>query len=180
VIKVIGDSSQILSPLVTKALIKYSTNAYYAHRGIEGFKAQSVGYGIGLCFVLWAMQIIYSLCIHQFFVRGAGTGVLARGALIAAVYRRALVLSGKSRTVISNSKLVGHIGTDVSRIDFCAGFFHVRRLVSPLCPLRNADPLSVMKMTWTAPIQLILIVVILLVNLGVSSLAGIFFLLIAV
>lgn len=53
------------------------------------------------------------------------TQVLARAALIAAIYRRSLVLSGKARTVITNAKLVNHIGTDVSRIDFCAGFFHV-------------------------------------------------------
>jgi hypothetical protein len=34
-----------------------------------------------------------------------------------------MVLSGKARTVISNGRLVNHIGTDVSRVDFCAGLF---------------------------------------------------------
>lgn len=68
-------------------------------------------------------------------------------------------LSGKARITITNGKLVNHISTDVSRIDFCAGFFH---------------------MSWTAPVQLIIIIIILLVNLGVSSLAGIGFLLVAV
>lgn len=151
--------AQVTSPLVTKELVDFGTRAYYAHRGVPGFEARSVGYGVGLCFVLWIMQVIYSLCIHQFFVRSAGTGVLARGALITAIYRRSMELSGKARVTITNGKLVNHISTDVSRIDFCAGFFH---------------------MSWTAPIQLIVIIVILLVNLGVSSLAGIGFLLVAI
>ncbi|KAK4055619.1 hypothetical protein OIV83_000165 [Microbotryomycetes sp. JL201] len=157
-IKTIGDISQVTSPLVTKALILFGTDAYYAHRGVPGYAPKSVGYGIGLCFVLWVMQVIYALCIHQFFVRSAGCGVLARGALITAIYRKAMILSGKARITITNGKLVNHISTDVSRIDFCAGFFHI---------------------WYTALIQMIVIIVILLVNLGPSSLAGIGFLFLA-
>ncbi|KAM0751625.1 P-loop containing nucleoside triphosphate hydrolase protein [Meredithblackwellia eburnea MCA 4105] len=157
IIKLFGDVSNVTSPLVTKALIKFATDSYYSHRGVPGYTNPHIGLGIGLAFVLWIMQIVTALSIHQFFVRSAGTGVLARGALIAAIYRRSLVLSGKARTVITNGKLVNHISTDVSRIDFCAGFFH---------------------MSWTAPIQLIIIIIILLVNLGPSSLAGIGFLII--
>ncbi|KAK4057952.1 hypothetical protein OIO90_001171 [Microbotryomycetes sp. JL221] len=157
-IKTIGDVSQVTSPLVTKALILFSTEAYYQSRGVPGYAPKSVGYGVGLCFVLWAMQVLYALCIHQFFVRSAGCGVLARGALITAVYRKAMVLSGKARVTITNGKLVNHISTDTARIDFCAGFFHI---------------------WYTSLVQLVVIVVILLVNLGPSSLAGIGFLFLA-
>lgn len=66
-----------------------------------------------------------------------------------------MVLSGKARVVATNGKLINNISTDVSRIDFCCGFFH---------------------MSWTAPIQLIVIIIILLVNIGPSCLAGIGFL----
>ncbi len=96
---------------------------------------------MGLAFGLWGMQILSALCLHSFFRYSAGTGVLARAALIAAICtlsfshfnrlyrvltfsiadRKAMVLSGKARTVITNGRLVNHIGTDVSRIDFCAG-----------------------------------------------------------
>lgn len=156
-IKVIGDLAQILSPLVTKALIDFSTQSYYSKRAYPGFVMPPVGKGIGLAFGLWFMQILYSVCTNQFFVRSASTGVLVRGALIASIYRRSMKLSGKARTVITNGKLVNHISTDVSRVDFCCSFFH---------------------MSWTAPIQLISIIVILLFNLGPSSLAGIGFLLV--
>lgn len=80
-----------------------------------------------------------------------GTGVLLRGAMITAIYRKALTLSTRARHVHPNGKLVNHISTDVSRIDFASQFFH---------------------MGWTAPIQLIICLIILLVNLGPSALAG--------
>lgn len=59
-------------------------------------------------------------------------GVLARSALIASIYKKATKLSGKAKTTISNGRLTNHIGTDVSRIDFCAGFFHMRYVLSLL------------------------------------------------
>ncbi|BGP15223.1 hypothetical protein JCM10213_000825 [Rhodosporidiobolus nylandii] len=158
-LKVISDGLLVTSPLVTRALISFGTDAYYAHRGVDGFTAQPIGVGIGLAFGLWGMQAVSSLCLHSFFRFSAGTGVLARAALIAAIYRKAMVLSGKARTVISNGRLVSAIGTDVSRVDFCAGFFH---------------------MSWTAPIQLIVILIILLVEIGPSCLVGIAFLLIMI
>lgn len=57
--------------------------------------------------------------------------------LIGAIYRRSLVMTGKARVAIPSSRLVNHISTDVSRIDFCLGFFH---------------------MAWTAPVQFVVIV----------------------
>lgn len=81
----------------------------------------SVGLGIGLAIALWIMQATAAFTTHQFFFRSAGTGVMARGALIAAIYRKSMKLSGKSRTVITNGMLVNHLSTDVSRIDFCLG-----------------------------------------------------------
>jgi len=52
-------------------------------------------------------------------------GVLARGTLIAAIYRQSMIMSGKARAEIPNSKIVSHISTDVSRIDFATGFSHM-------------------------------------------------------
>ncbi|GAA5902364.1 hypothetical protein JCM6882_000511 [Rhodosporidiobolus microsporus] len=159
VLKVISDSLLVTSPLVTRALISFGSDAYYAHRGVPGYSPQPIGVGVGLAVGLWCMQILASLFLHSFFRYSAGTGVLARAALIAAIYRKAMVLSGKARTVITNGRLVNHIGTDVSRIDFCAGFFH---------------------MSWTASIQVIIILVILLVEIGPSCLVGVGFLFIMI
>jgi len=89
--------------------------------------------------------------MNHFFYRAAGTGVLLRAGLITAIYNKALTLSTRARHIHPNGKLINHISTDVSRIDSACVFFHTG---------------------WTAPIQLIICLVILLVNLGPSALAG--------
>lgn len=86
------------------------------------------------------------------------SGVLVRGGLITAIYSRSLRLTARARVNLSNGELVNHISTDVSRIDFCMGWFH---------------------MSWSAPIQLIICLILLLINLGPSALAGFALLIIA-
>jgi ATP-binding cassette subfamily C (CFTR/MRP) protein 1 len=116
-LKVVADTLQTTAPLVTKRIINFSTDAYFSHRSVPGYKMPSIGQGIGLIIGLFAMQIIASLCLNHYFARSASTGVLARAALISAIYQKALVFSPASRAKIPSSKIVNHIGTDVSRID---------------------------------------------------------------
>lgn len=59
----------------------------------------------------------------KFFWRSMATGVLARAALIACIYERGANLTGTARVKLSNSTLVTHISTDVSRVDACAQWF---------------------------------------------------------
>ena len=80
-----------------------------------------------------------------------GTGVLLRAGLITAIYNKALTLSARACHIHPSGKLVNHISTDVSRIDSACRLFHAG---------------------WTAPIQLIICLIILLTNLGPSALTG--------
>ncbi|KAH6913063.1 ATP-binding cassette transporter YOR1 [Coprinopsis sp. MPI-PUGE-AT-0042] len=156
-LKVIGDTAQVTSPLVVKAIIQFVTESYVGRRSGTG-SPPSIGKGIGLAICLFLLQIISSLCTNHFFYRSTSAGVLLRGGLITAIYTRSLRLTSRARSTITNGKLVNHISTDVSRIDFCAGFFH---------------------MAWTAPIQLIICLILLLLNLGPSALAGFAFFVLA-
>ncbi|KAI6039822.1 ABC transporter [Pisolithus marmoratus] len=149
VLKVIADTAQVTSPLVVKSIITFATNSYNSH--LTGERPPSIGLGVGLAFVLLALQLISSWCMNHFFYRSMASGVLLRGGLITAIYSRSLNLTSRSRATLSNGRLVNHISTDVSRIDFCMGYFH---------------------MAWTAPIQLIVCLILLLINLGPSALAG--------
>lgn len=148
----VGDLAQTTTPLVTKQLIYFVQDAGYAARGVEGYTAPHVGRGVGFAFLLFFMQLISSLCTAQTFSRSGQAGILARGALIAGVYRKAMVLSGKARQAHPNAQLVNHISTDISRLDFASSFFHF---------------------SYTCIFQLIEITVILLCTIGVSSLAGV-------
>lgn len=110
-----------------------------------------MGRGIGLAVALLLMQVLSSVCQNHFFYRSTTTGVLLRGGLITAIYDRSLKLTTRARTTLTNGKLVNHISTDVSRIDFCCGFFHLALI---------------------SPIQMIICLILLLLNLGPSALAG--------
>jgi len=141
-LKLIGDTAQVTSPLVMKVcifcffffspffsysrfaqqIIIFAGESYYQHKA--GLPVPGIGKGIGLTFVLLAMQVVGSLCTQHMLYRAASTGVLLRGGLITAIYDRSLKLSTSARLTLTNGKLVNHISTDVSRIDFCAGFFH--------------------------------------------------------
>ncbi len=134
---------------VFQSLIKFATDSYVTHR--EGLPTPGVGRGIALAIALVILQLFSSLCQHHSFYRSTSSGVLVRGGLITAIYSRSLRLTTSARASLSNGRLVNHISTDVSRIDFCCGSFH---------------------MSWTAPVQLGICLGLLLSNLGPSALAG--------
>ncbi|KAJ6630974.1 ABC transporter, partial [Mycena sp. CBHHK59/15] len=158
-LKVVGDTAQITSPLVVKAIIKFATTSYVEHQ--VGGAVPPIGKGIGLAFALLLMQLIGSICQHQFFYRAMSTGVLVRGGLITAIYSRSLRLTSRARSTLTNGKLVNHISSDVSRIDFCAGFFHMASFQT------------------SGPIQLVICLILLLLNLGPSALSGFAFFVLA-
>ncbi|KIJ46424.1 hypothetical protein M422DRAFT_165131 [Sphaerobolus stellatus SS14] len=151
IFKVVGDTSQITSPLVIKAIINFATKSFNVHKGVSPGPAPPLGQGIGLAIGLLCMQMVSSICQHQFFYRSLSSGVLLRGGLIHAVYQRSLHLTSRARSTLTNGKLVNHISTDISRIDFACGYFH---------------------MGWAAPIQMTICLILLLINIGPSALAG--------
>ncbi|KAF8900175.1 ABC protein [Gymnopilus junonius] len=146
--KVIGDTAQLMCPLLIKALITY-TKERESDR-IAGLPQTSLGTGIAMAFGLFLLTMCASIGTNQFYGRTMLTGMLARSALIRSIFRRALHITGKARTEITNSDLLNHISADVSRIDASAQWFVI----------------------WTAPIQILICLVILYNQLGPSSLAG--------
>ncbi|KAI5476304.1 ABC transporter [Pseudohyphozyma bogoriensis] len=150
--KVFGDLAQVCAPLITKQIIYFVANSVAARDGVAGVRLPKIGEGVGYAVALFLLQMIFSICSAQVLSRSAQVGILVRGALIAAVYRRAMILSNKSRVKLSNAKLISYVSADISRIDFGSGFFHF---------------------TWGCAVQLIVVIIILLVELGVSILTGI-------
>ncbi|KAH9945319.1 ABC protein [Epithele typhae] len=146
--KVIGDTAQLMGPILVKQIIKFGQQR--AAAAATGGTPPSVGTGIGMSIGLFALTVTTSVCSHQFFWRSTTAGLLARAALTSSIYKRGVSLTGKARTSLPNAALVTHISTDVSRVDSCAQWF----------------------VTWTAPIQTIVCLIILLVQLGPSTLAG--------
>ncbi|KAJ7086329.1 ABC protein [Mycena belliarum] len=151
VFKVVSDTSQLCGPLLVKALINFAKAR--ARAEADGVRPASIGNGVGMAIGLWGVIVLASICQHQFFFRSMTTGVLARTALTGALYARAVGLSPRARASagLTNSAVLNHVSTDVSRVDACAQWFHA---------------------AWTAPIQVTVCLIILLVELGPSALAG--------
>ncbi|KAJ6454129.1 ABC protein [Mycena sanguinolenta] len=147
--KVVSDTSQLMGPILVKSLINFAQDR--AQAKAEGKSFENIGHGIGMALGLLCVVVVASICQHQFFFRSMITGVLARTALTGALYRRALHLTPAARLRLPNSAVLNHVSTDVSRVDACAQWFHA---------------------AWTAPIQTTVCLIILLVQLGPSALAG--------
>ncbi|KAL6299258.1 P-loop containing nucleoside triphosphate hydrolase protein [Sparassis latifolia] len=147
--KVFGDTSQMMGPILVREIIKFSEERTAAKA--EGLPSPNIGRGVGMAIGLFCTTVASSVGQHQFFWRSMTTGMLARAALISSIYKRGVSLTGKARMSLPNAKLVTHISTDVSRVDACAQWFHA---------------------AWTAPIQVMVCLIILLVELGPSALAG--------
>ncbi|EPS37568.1 hypothetical protein H072_8744 [Dactylellina haptotyla CBS 200.50] len=185
--RLLGDVLQVLSPQMLRYLITFAQNAYFGH-------PDPVGQGVGLAVGLLLMQWVASTCISQFLYRGMLTGGMARASLISMIYEKSTVISSRARAVgrrigdgeskelteeeqkalekeqkkkakaaarpgaamdnlpgWPNGKVVNLMGTDTYRVDQAASWSH---------------------MMWTAPIQVAITIALLIVNLGVSALAG--------
>lgn len=150
VYKLVGDITQICSPLLIKYLINFVRTS--STDRANGREPPSIGHGIGAAFGLSLMLLVASLGTHQMFYRCTGTGVLLRGALISFIFDKGLRITGEERAKgLGNGKLTNHISTDVSRIDFACGFFHL---------------------AWIAPIQAAVCLILLCVNLGWPAVIG--------
>lgn len=147
--RLLADMSQLLSTLVLRQIITFGQDVYAGHRYPElGLHTPPVGKGVAMAFGLFLMTWFSSICQHHFFFRGQSNGIFIRASLISAIFQRGLHMNGQDR---APGKLTNHISTDVSRIDFAANW-------CVIC--------------LTAPIQLIVGLIILLCEIGVSALAG--------
>ncbi|KAJ7204160.1 ABC protein [Mycena pura] len=147
--KVVADTSQLMGPILVKSLINFAKARALARE--TGAHPASIAHGIGLAVGLLCVIVTASICQHQFFFRSMSTGVLARGVLTATIYERAVYLTPTARRGLPNAQVLNHVSADISRVDNCAQWFHA---------------------AWTAPIQTTVCLIILLVELGPSALAG--------
>ncbi|KAH7033322.1 ATP-binding cassette transporter protein YOR1-like protein [Microdochium trichocladiopsis] len=185
---------QVVSPFTLRFLIQFATQAWNAAQ--TGSPPPAIGPGIGLAFGVTLMQICQSLGINHFIYHGMMIGGQVRAVLISMVFEKSMVISGRARAggkalteaesaedkdekgksttapaskaskgkaetgkkgVIGegqgwgNGRVVNLMSVDTYRVDQASALFH---------------------MIWTSPIQCIITLALLLVNLSYSALAG--------
>lgn len=191
----------VFTPYLTRFLIAFATEAYSARAG-RGLSPPRVGDGIGLVLGITCMQALQSLCNNQFLYRGQMVGGQIRAVLVSRIFQKAMKLSGRAKAGgqatpeevqaleaakgicrspeetgklkqrpdagsaapggvagdgygWNNGRITALMSIDVDRINLAMGMFHV---------------------VWTAPITILVTLVLLLVNIGYSCLSGYAFL----
>lgn len=188
---------QVVSPFTLRYLIQFATDAYTAAQ--LGQPAPHIGRGLGLVFGITAMQMIQSLGTNHFIYRGMMVGGQSRAVLISVIFEKAMKISGRAKaggralkddqekpveemendpnekngskskkkgikmtpdtlkgvagdgTGWANGRVVNLMSVDTYRVDQASGLFH---------------------MIWTAPIACIITLILLVINLTYSALAG--------
>ncbi|KAJ2985731.1 hypothetical protein NUW58_g5375 [Xylaria curta] len=183
---------QVLSPFVLRFLIAFAQEAWDHQQ--NGQPPPPIGRGIGLVLGVTFMQVFQSLGTSHFIYRGMMIGGQVRAVLISLIFEKSMVISGRAKaggmTVTkdtteekleeegkdgkkeekpktdpkaeklgiagdgvgwSNGRVVNLMSVDTYRLDQSSALFHI---------------------IWTAPIQCIITLVLLLVNLSYSALAG--------
>ncbi|TQV91051.1 ABC metal ion transporter [Cordyceps javanica] len=182
---------QVIAPFTLRYLIRFATDAYYAH--VQHADPPHIGQGVGLAVGITMMQVVGSLCIGHFIYRGMMLGGQSRAVLIGMIYDKSMVISGRAKAGTSkdpispeeggaeklevenpedaknkskknkgkggkpneigwaNGRIVNLMSVDTYRIDQACALGHF---------------------IWTAPIACIVTLVLLIVNLTYSALAG--------
>lgn len=196
---------QVISPFLLRYLIAFAAKAYVAKK--EGGVEPPIGHGIGLVFAILILAVCQTTCTNQFIYRGMMNGGQARAMLMAVIFDKVMKLSGRAKAggkaVMdkpppeikpgteeekkwykkmlerkkkeagipqgpksvssdgrgwSNGRIINLMSVDTWRIDQASGMFH---------------------MIWCSPIQILVTLALLLVNLTYSALAGFGLLIIA-
>ncbi|KAL6699968.1 P-loop containing nucleoside triphosphate hydrolase protein [Trichoderma pleuroticola] len=192
VCSLIATIMQVLSPFILRYLIQFATDAYIAH--VSHSPAPHIGRGLGLAIGVTIMQIIQSVCISHFIYRGMMMGGQSRAVLISMIYEKSMVISGRARAggvkeaimpetneqdekdkdkdteKDDGKKKKGKKGAEMQD-GLGWGNGRITNLMS-VDTYRVDQASALLHMTWTSPVACIITLVLLLVDLTYSALAG--------
>lgn len=194
---------QVVSPFTLRFLIQFATDAWNAHHG-DG-SPPPIGNGIGLAIGVTVMQVFQSLGINHFIYRGMLVGGQSRAVLISLIYEKAMVISNRAKaggvkeSILpevedqdekgkakeddakdkkkKEKKKKGKKGKEEEKDGIGWGNGRIVNLMS-VDTYRVDQASALFHMMWTSPIACIITLVVLLINLTYSALAGFGFLVI--
>ncbi|ORX52519.1 hypothetical protein BCR36DRAFT_349904 [Piromyces finnis] len=143
ILKLISDACNTVSPIFLELLLDHLSNK--DSKADEAYK----GYLYIAC--MFALQIISTLISNYYTNIMMEVGVSIRATVIGIIYRKTLKLSNKARQTIGDGKIINLVSSDSARLRRLTGSIHY---------------------LWSAPIQLIAILFLLIRSLGVWSLIG--------
>ncbi|XP_014823925.1 PREDICTED: canalicular multispecific organic anion transporter 1-like [Poecilia mexicana] len=138
--KLLQDLLAFASPQLLKLMISFTQD-----------KTSYAWEGYFYAVLLLVVALLQSLFLQQYFQRCFVLGMKVRTALMAAVYKKALVMSNDNRKESTVGETVNLMSADAQRFNDVTNFIHL---------------------LWSCPLQIIVSIVFLWLELGPSTLAG--------
>uniref|UniRef100_A0A8C1PD89 ATP-binding cassette, sub-family C (CFTR/MRP), member 2 n=1 Tax=Cyprinus carpio TaxID=7962 RepID=A0A8C1PD89_CYPCA len=138
--KLIQDLLSFASPQLLKLMISFTQD-----------KSSHAWTGYLYAVLLLVVAFLQSVILQQYFQRCFILGMKVRTSLMAAVYKKALVVSNDSRKESTAGEIVNLMSADAQRFNDVTNFIHL---------------------LWSCPLQIILAIAFLWIELGPSVLAG--------
>ncbi|KAH3669245.1 hypothetical protein OGAPHI_001366 [Ogataea philodendri] len=144
-LKVFTDLFYTLMPLVQKRLVNFVEESAY---GFHPTLGKGVGYSIGVGLMVY----FAGLCVNHFVYNSITVGAKCKAVLTKLLLEKSFRLDARGKHKFPVGKINSIMGTDLTRVDLAIGFFPI---------------------IFEFPFSIILCIILLLVNIGVSALAGI-------
>ncbi|KAM9364701.1 ATP-binding cassette sub-family C member 2 [Pholidichthys leucotaenia] len=139
--KLLQDVLTFVSPQLLKLMINFTQD-----------KSSYVWEGYIYAVLLFVVALLQSLFLQQYFQRCFVLGMKVRTAIMAAVYKKALVVSNDTRKESTVGETVNLMSADAQRFNDVTNFIHL---------------------LWSCPLQIVIAIAFLWLELGPSVLAGV-------
>lgn len=143
--KVVNDTLAFIQPQLLRLLISF----------VDSYRRDSpepVIRGAAIALAMFAVSVIQTMALHQYFQRAFETGMRIKTGLTAAIYSKSLKLSNEGRASKSTGDIVNYMAVDTQRLQ---------------------DLTQYGQQLWSAPYQIILCMASLYQLVGLSMLAGV-------
>lgn len=190
---------QILAPFILRYLIQFVTDAYTAKSHHQA--TPPIAHGIGLVIGITVMQIIQSVTASHFAYQGMMLGGQSRGVLTGMIYEKAMIVSSRAKAggishakspesndidksnknknadtrANSNNKKLKKGKDQKKKGDFENGIGWTNGRIATLMSIdtnRIDSSCALLHMVWASPLSCIITLVLLLINLTYSAVAG--------
>ncbi|KAL5035647.1 hypothetical protein RTP6_003309 [Batrachochytrium dendrobatidis] len=149
-LRLVSDMAGVFAPYLIKYVVTFVVDSRIAI--ISGKDAPPLAYGMGLAVAMFALQIVSTLLQNFFFYLSLSSGMALRAAFVGMIYRKSMRLTSAARQDFNSGKVTNIVSTDVARIETFLGMMHSM---------------------WTAPVQIIVITIFLISQLGYAALVGV-------
>lgn len=146
IIKTGSDTLQFVQPQLLRLLISF-VDSYRA-----GQTPQPAVKGAAIALSMFAVSILQTACLHQYFQRAFESGMRVKSGITAAIYKKSMRLSNEGRASKSTGDIVNYMAVDTQRL---------------------ADLTQFGQQLWSAPFQITLCMISLYQLVGVSMFAGV-------